>query len=151
MSQSAFPLYCRCSNNSFRQDWKYFLWCARCGLQCSRFPDPLYFASRKLIADMRIYEINALLEAVCHTFFAKHKSKEEDLYLRTLSTARVQEEEYFGYVVSKGISATPTLWAISPLRYVRMREGFDAENMNILRHLALNFLKSEKSYKCSLK
>ena len=34
---------------------------------------------------------------------------------------------------------------------MRMRTGFAAENMNILRHLALNLLKSEKTYKGSLK
>lgn len=34
---------------------------------------------------------------------------------------------------------------------MRMRAGFAAENMNILRHLALNLLKSEKSFKGSIK
>lgn len=33
---------------------------------------------------------------------------------------------------------------------MRMRSGFAAENMNILRHLSLNLLKSEKSYKASI-
>lgn len=33
---------------------------------------------------------------------------------------------------------------------MRMRAGFAAENMNILRHLSLNLLKSEKSYKGSI-
>ena len=33
---------------------------------------------------------------------------------------------------------------------MRMRKGFAAENMNILRHLSLNLLKSEKSYKGSI-
>ncbi len=33
---------------------------------------------------------------------------------------------------------------------MRMRMGFAAENMNILRHLSLNLLKSEKSYKGSI-
>ncbi|MBQ8642228.1 MAG: ISAs1 family transposase, partial [Clostridia bacterium] len=34
---------------------------------------------------------------------------------------------------------------------MRMRTGFAAENMNILRHMALDLLKSETSYKGSLK
>lgn len=34
--------------------------------------------------------------------------------------------------------------------HMRMREGFAAENMNILRHLAINLLKSESSYKASV-
>ena len=33
---------------------------------------------------------------------------------------------------------------------MRMREGNAAENMNILRHLAINLLKSETSYKGSI-
>ena len=36
---------------------------------------------------------------------AKHKGEEEDLHLRTLAVAQMQEEEYFGHVVSKDIAA----------------------------------------------
>lgn len=57
------------------------------------------------IADMRIHDMNAVLEAVRHITLAKHKGEEEDLYLRTLAVAQVQEEEYFGHVVSKDIAA----------------------------------------------
>ncbi len=57
------------------------------------------------IADMRIHDMNAVLEAVRHMVLDKHKGDDEDLYLRTLSTAQVQEEEYFGHVVSKDIAA----------------------------------------------
>lgn len=57
------------------------------------------------IADMRIHDMNAVLEAVRHLTLAKHKGEEEDLYLRTLAVAQVQEEEYFGHVVSKDIAA----------------------------------------------
>ncbi len=57
------------------------------------------------IADMRINDMNAVLEAVRHMVLAKHKGNDEDLYLRTLTAAQVQEEEYFGHVVSKDIAA----------------------------------------------
>ncbi|MBE6665793.1 MAG: helix-turn-helix transcriptional regulator [Ruminococcaceae bacterium] len=57
------------------------------------------------IADMRIHDMNAVLEAVRHMTLAKHKGEEEDLYLRTLAVAQVQEEEYFGHVVSKDMAA----------------------------------------------
>lgn len=57
------------------------------------------------IADMRIHDMNAVLEAVRHLTLAKHKGEEEDLYLRTLAVAQMQEEEYFGHVVSKDIAA----------------------------------------------
>ena len=57
------------------------------------------------IADMRIHDMNAVLEAVRHLTLAKHKGEEADLYLRTLAVAQMQEEEYFGHVVSKDIAA----------------------------------------------
>ena len=57
------------------------------------------------IADMRIHDMNAVLEAVRHLTLAKHKGEEEDLYLRTLAVAQMQEEEYFGHVVSKDMAA----------------------------------------------
>lgn len=57
------------------------------------------------IADMRIHDMNAVLEAVRHMTLAKHKGEEEDLHLRTLAVAQVQEEEYFGHVVSKDMAA----------------------------------------------
>lgn len=57
------------------------------------------------IADMRIHDMNAVLEAVRHMTLAKHKGEGEDLHLRTLAVAQVQEEEYFGHVVSKDMAA----------------------------------------------
>ena len=57
------------------------------------------------IADMRIHDMNAVLEAVRHLALAKHKGEDEDLYLRTLAVAQVQEEEYFGHVITKDMAA----------------------------------------------
>ena len=57
------------------------------------------------IADMRIHDMNAVLEAVRHITLTKHKGEKEDLYLRTLAVAQVKEEEYFGHVVSKDMAA----------------------------------------------
>ena len=57
------------------------------------------------IADMRIHDMNAVLEAVRHMTLAKHKGEKEDLHLRTLAVAQMQEEEYFGHVVSKDMAA----------------------------------------------
>ena len=57
------------------------------------------------IADMRIHDMNSVLEAVRHLALAKHKGEDEDLYLRTLAVAQVQEEEYFGHVIAKDMAA----------------------------------------------
>lgn len=51
------------------------------------------------IADMRINDMNVVLEAVRQMLLAKQET-ENDLYLRTLELAQVQEEEYFGHVVA---------------------------------------------------
>ena len=57
------------------------------------------------IADMRIHDMNAVLEATRQMVLAKHKGGEEDLYSRMLTLAQVQEEEYFAHVVSKDMAA----------------------------------------------
>ena len=55
------------------------------------------------IADMRINDMNAVIETVRQMLLAK-REKEDDLYLRTLELAQVQEEEYFGHVVSEDLN-----------------------------------------------
>ncbi len=57
------------------------------------------------IADMRIHDMNAVLEATRQMVLAKRKGEEDDLYSRTLTLAQVQEEEYFAHVVSKDMAA----------------------------------------------
>ena len=56
------------------------------------------------IADMRITDMNAAMEAVRQSVIKKKGNDQEDLYLRTLELAQVQEDEYFGHVVSKDLT-----------------------------------------------
>ena len=55
------------------------------------------------IADMRINDMNSVLEAVRQMLLAKQKARQDDLYLRTLELAQVQEE-YFGHVVVEDLN-----------------------------------------------
>lgn len=55
------------------------------------------------IADMRINDMNAVLETVRQMLLTKHEAKQDDLYLRTLELAQVQEEEYFVHVVANDL------------------------------------------------
>ena len=55
------------------------------------------------IADMRITNMNATMEAVRQSVIKKKGNDQEDLYLRTLELAQVQEDEYFGHVISKDL------------------------------------------------
>lgn len=57
------------------------------------------------IADMRITDMNAVMEAVRQSVIKKKGNDQEDLYLRTLELAQVQEDEYFGHVVSKDLTS----------------------------------------------
>ena len=56
------------------------------------------------IADMRITDMNSVMEAVRQSVIKKKGNDQEDLYLRTLELAQVQEDEYFGHVVSKDLT-----------------------------------------------
>ena len=56
------------------------------------------------IADMRINDMNAVLESVRQMVLAKQEGNADDLHLRTLELAQVQEDEYFGHVVSKDLT-----------------------------------------------
>ncbi|MDO4648741.1 MAG: helix-turn-helix transcriptional regulator [Eubacteriales bacterium] len=56
------------------------------------------------IADMRIKDMNATLEAVRQITLAEHNSGQEDLYTRTMELAQIGEEEYFNHVVSEDLT-----------------------------------------------
>lgn len=56
------------------------------------------------IADMRIANMNTVLETVRQSVIKKKGNDQEDLHLRTLELAQIQEEEYFGHVISKDLT-----------------------------------------------
>lgn len=62
------------------------------------------------IADMRINDMNAILQAVRQMVLMQQEEKQNDLYLRTLELAQVQEDEYFGHVISDDLKLI--LWDI---------------------------------------
>ena len=58
------------------------------------------------IANMRVNDMNAVLEAVRQMALMKNGGDENDLYLRTLEVAQIREDEYFGSLIAddlKGI------------------------------------------------
>ena len=56
------------------------------------------------IADMRIKDMNTVLEATRQMVLMKHGEEASDLYLHTLKAAQIQEEEYFGHLVTDDLS-----------------------------------------------
>ena len=57
------------------------------------------------IADMRINDMNAVLESVRQMVLAKQEGNADDLHLRTLELAQAQEDKYFGHVISEDLTA----------------------------------------------
>ena len=58
------------------------------------------------IADMRVNDMNAVLEAVRQMALMKNGGNENDLHPRTLEVAQIREDEYFGSLIAddlKGI------------------------------------------------
>ena len=55
------------------------------------------------IADMRVNDMNALLEATRRTILEKHDVGEDDLHVRTLELAQVSENDYFSHVMHKDL------------------------------------------------
>ena len=53
------------------------------------------------IADMRINDMNTVLAAVRQQVMQKHNPGENDLYVRTLEVAQIQESEYFSHIVAE--------------------------------------------------
>ena len=52
------------------------------------------------IADMRVNNMNAVLEAVRQVALMKNGGEENDLHLRTLEVAQIREDEYFGSLIA---------------------------------------------------
>ena len=52
------------------------------------------------IADIRIKDMNAILESVRQMGLKKVTNNENDLYLRTMEVAQIQEDEYFGSLIA---------------------------------------------------
>ena len=57
------------------------------------------------IADMRIKDMNAVLEATRQMILMEHGENADDLYLHTLQAAQIQEEEYFGHLAANDLNA----------------------------------------------
>lgn len=53
------------------------------------------------IADMRINDMNTMLESSRQKIMQQYNPGKNDLYMRTLELAQITEEDYFGHVVHK--------------------------------------------------
>ena len=51
------------------------------------------------IADMRIQDMNTVLEVACQKVMKEYASDETDVYMRTLVVAQINETDYFSYII----------------------------------------------------
>ena len=92
------------------------------------------------IADMRVNDMNAVLEAVRQMALMKNGGEENDLHLRTLEVAQIREDKYFGSLIADDLKGI--------LRDIRSEHRPDtmtadevsfAENMQNQLREAMNF------------
>ena len=100
------------------------------------------------IADMRVNDMNAVLEAVRQMALMKNGGEENDLHLRTLEVAQIREDEYFGNLIVDDLKGI--------LRDIRSEHRPDtmtadevsfAENMQNQLREAMNFEGSSEEKK----
>ena len=100
------------------------------------------------IADMRVNDMNAVLEAVRQMALMKNGGEENDLHLRTLEVAQIREDEYFGSLIADDLKGI--------LRDIRSEHRPDtmtadevsfAENMQNQLRAAMNFEGSSEEKK----
>ena len=100
------------------------------------------------IADMRLNDMNAVLEAVRQMALMKNGGNENDLHLRTLEVAQIREDEYFGSLIADDLKGI--------LRDIREQHRPDtmtadevsfAENMQNQLREAMNFEGSSEEKK----
>ena len=100
------------------------------------------------IADMRVNDMNAVLEAVRQTALMKNGGEENDLHLWTLEVAQIREDEYFGNLIADDLKGI--------LRDIRSEHRPDtmtadevsfAENMQNQLREAMNFEGSSEEKK----
>lgn len=100
------------------------------------------------IADMRVNDMNAVLEAVRQMALMKNGGEENDLHLRTLEVAQIREDEYFGSLIADDLKGI--------LRDIRSEHRPDtmtadevsfAENMQNQLRDAMNFEGSSEEKK----
>ena len=100
------------------------------------------------IADMRVNDMNAVLEAVRQMALIKNGGEENDLHLRTLEVAQIREDEYFGSLIADDLKGI--------LRDIRSEHRPDtmtadevsfAENMQNQLREAMNFEGSSEEKK----
>ena len=103
------------------------------------------------IADMRINDMNAVLEAVRQMALMKNGGEENDLHLRTLEVAQIREDEHFGSLIADDLKGI--------LRDIRSEHRPDtmtadevsfAENMQNQLREAMNFEGSSEEKKAKV-
>ena len=77
------------------------------------------------IAAMRVHDMNVVLAEARKTVMEKHNSGENDLYMRTLELAQIDEDEYFSQVVHDDLDGI-----IRDIREAHIKDTTTADAVN---------------------
>ena len=93
------------------------------------------------IADMRITDMNVLLESARQAVIRENGNDQEDVYLRTLELAQVEEHEYFSHVIYKDLSGI-----LRDIRDVHIQDTTTADEGSVALEVQKN-LRDAMDYK----
>ena len=80
------------------------------------------------IADMRIHDMNAILEANRKQIMKKHNPGKNDLYVRALELAQVSEENFFAHVIHRDIDGI-----LQDIREAHRKDTTTADTANLAK------------------
>lgn len=88
------------------------------------------------IADVRVQDMNAVLEATRREITARYAPDKDDLYLRSLELAQVQESDFFNHVLHNDLDAI-----VQDIQAAHRRDTTTADEPQTLTDLQQQFAK----------
>ena len=106
------------------------------------------------IADMRVNQMNLILEATRQTILKEHAPGENDLYMRTLELGQVQENDFYSHILHDDLDEQAQNRLDCIIAQIKETEGVTEElkakdqlawvgHMNSIRHRAEEVIRSE--------
>ena len=86
------------------------------------------------IADMRVNQMNLILEATRQTILKEHAPGENDLYMRTLELGQVQENDFYSHILHDDLDSI-----VRDIREAHLKDKTTADPQPTLDEVKENF------------
>lgn len=86
------------------------------------------------IADMRVNQMNLILEATRQTILKEHAPGENDLYMRTLELGQVQENDFYSHILHDDLDSI-----VQDIREAHLKDKTTADPQPTLDEVKENF------------